>query len=192
MTKLHQLSRDIMYEQRAKRLGVEPHIRVLLDQPTKKSRGKSADALISWRTHGGIPVGEMMPQLFQLYEDTGVGLEVSFPHCGVPGKHLGPWSPWCALHEVLRPDLRRLQAGGMELCILNELAIDTEVVLRCFRTDGLTHAGDRQVVFGFPSYLIDVHKRKDNLMGKQGKESTSETYDSQPTARRLIVTSRMA
>jgi hypothetical protein len=134
----------------------------------------------------------MMPQLFQLYEDTGVGLEVSFPHCGVPGKHLGPWSPWCALHEVLRPDLRRLQAGGMELCILNELAIDTEVVLRCFRTDGLTHAGDRQVVFGFPSYLIDVHKRKDNLMGKQGKESTSETYDSQPTARRLIVTSRMA
>ena len=44
MTKLHQLSRDIMYEQRAKRLGVEPHIRVLLDQPTKKSRGKSVDA----------------------------------------------------------------------------------------------------------------------------------------------------
>jgi hypothetical protein len=56
--------------------------------------------------------------------------------------------------------------------LLNELAIDTEVVLRCFRTGGLTltHAGDRQVgVFGFPSYLIDVHKRKDNLRGKQGK-----------------------
>jgi hypothetical protein len=190
MIKLNQLSRDIMYEQRAKRLGTEPHIRVLLDQPTKKSRGKSVDALISWRTHSGIPVGEMMLQLFQLYEDTGVGLEVSFPHCGVPGKHLGPWSPWYALHEVLRPDLHRLQDGGMEL--LSELAIDTEVVLRCFRTGGLTHAGDRQVSFGFPSYLIDVHKRKDNLRGKQGKESTRETYDSQPTARRLIVTSRMA
>ena len=97
------------------------------------------------------PVGEIMLQLFQIYEDTGVGLEVSFPRCGVPGKHLGPWSPWYTLHEVLRPDLRRLQDGGMEL--LNELAIGTEVVLRCFRTGGITHAGDRQAIFGFPSYI---------------------------------------
>jgi hypothetical protein len=76
--------------------------------------------------------------------------------------------------------------------LLNELAIDTEVVLRCFRTGGITHAGDRQVLFRFPSYLIDVHKRKDNPRGKQGKESTRGTYDSRPTARRLVVTSMMA
>jgi hypothetical protein len=93
MIKLHQVSRDIMYEQRAKRLGVEPHIRVLLDQPTRKSRGKSVGALISWRTHGGIPVGEMMLQLFQLYEDTGVGLEVSFPHCGAVVCLGSTWGP---------------------------------------------------------------------------------------------------
>jgi hypothetical protein len=31
--------------------------------------------------------------------------------------------------------------------LLNELAIDTEVVLRCFRTGGLTHAGDRLVFY---------------------------------------------
>jgi hypothetical protein len=95
-----------------------------------------------------------------------------------------------ALHEVLRPDLHRLQDGGLEL--LNELAIETEVVLRCLRTGRLMHAGDRQVSFGFSSYLIDAHKRKDSLRGKHGRESTRETYDSQPTARRLIVTSRMA
>jgi hypothetical protein len=47
-------------------------------------------------------------------------------------------------------------------------------------------------VFGFASYLIDVHKRKDNLRGKQGKESTRETYDSQPLLCRLEVTSRTA
>ena len=94
-------------------------------------------------------------------------------------------SPWFALHEVLRPDLHRLKDEGMEL--LSELAIDTEVVLRCFRTGGITHTGgDHQVVFKSPPYLIDVHKRKDDLRGKQGKEPTRETYDSQPTARRLI------
>jgi hypothetical protein len=52
---------------------------------------------------------------------------------------------------------------------LNELDIDSEVVLRCFRTGGIAHAEDRQLVFGFASYLIDVHKRKDNMRGKQGK-----------------------
>ena len=87
-----------------------------------------------------------------------------------------------ALHEVLRPDLHRLQDGGLEL--LNELAIETEVVLRCFRTGRLTHAGeDRQVSFG---------ERKGSLRGKHGRETTRENYDNQPTARRLIVTSRMA
>jgi hypothetical protein len=92
---------------------------------------------------------------------------------------------------VLRPDLQRLKDDGMGL--LSELAIDTEVVLRCFRTGGITHAGDRQVEFKFDSYLIDVHKRKGNMRGRQqGKESTRETYDAQPTARRLVVTSRMA
>lgn len=190
MITLHQLARDIMYPQRAERLGVDPHIRVLLDQPTKKSRGKSVDALIAWQTQGGIPVGEMLLQLFQIYEDTGVGLEVRFPHCGVQGKHFGPWTPWFALNMVLRPDLQRLKGDGMGL--LSELAIDTEVVLRCFRTGGITHAGDRQVEFKFDSYLIDVHKRKGNMRGRQGKESTRETYDAQPTARRLVVTSRMA
>jgi hypothetical protein len=64
-----------------------------------------AIALIAWQTHGGIPVGEMLLQLFQIYEGTGVGLEVSFPYSGIPGKHLGPWTPWFALHMVLRPDL---------------------------------------------------------------------------------------
>jgi hypothetical protein len=59
----------------------------------------------------------------------------------------------------------------------------SEVVLRCFRTGGITHAGDRQLAFGFASYLIDVHKRKDNMRGKQGKESTRETRDvRQPAA----------
>jgi hypothetical protein len=38
--------------------------------------------------------------LIQAYERTGVGLDVSFPHCGVPGKHFGPWSPWYTLHMV--------------------------------------------------------------------------------------------
>jgi hypothetical protein len=96
-----------------------------------------------------------------------------------------------APHEVLRPDLHRPQDGGLEL--LNELAIETEVVLRCFRTGRLTHAGeDRQVSFGFPSYLLDAHERKGSLRGKHGRETTCETYDNQPTARRLIVTSRMA
>jgi hypothetical protein len=40
-------------------------------------------------------------------------------------------------------------------------------------------------MFQFSSYLIDVHKRKNNMKGKQGKESTRQTYDSQPLARRL-------
>jgi hypothetical protein len=57
----------------------------------------------------------MVLQLFQIYEDTGVGLEVSFPYCGMQGKHLGPWTPWFALHMVLRPDLHRLKDDGMEL-----------------------------------------------------------------------------
>jgi hypothetical protein len=61
------------------------------------------------------------------------------------------------------------------------------IILRCFRTGGVTHAGDRQVICRFPSYLIDVHKRKYNMRGKQGKVSTRQTYDSQPTARRLVV-----
>jgi hypothetical protein len=87
MIKLHQLARDIMCvpTTHSERTGLEliepPHLRVLLDHPTKKSRGKSADALIAWHTRGGMPVGDMMPQLFQIYEDTGVGLEVGFPYC---------------------------------------------------------------------------------------------------------------
>jgi hypothetical protein len=91
---------------------------------------------------------------------------------------------------VLRPDLQRLKDQGMPL--LSELSTGSDVILRCFRTAGVTHAGDRQVICRFPSYLMDVHKRKDNLRGKQGKESTRQTYDSQPTARRLVVTSMMA
>jgi hypothetical protein len=125
--------------------------------------------------------GPMMMNLIQAYEKAGVGLDVSFPHCGVQGKHFGRWSPWYALHMVLRPDLQRLKDEGMPL--LSELNTESDVVLRCFRTGGVTHAGDRQVVFRFPSYLIDVHKRKDNMRGnKQGKEkeSTRQTYDSQP------------
>ena len=137
-----------------------------------------------------MAVGEMMLQLLQSYEDTGIGLQVSFPYCGVKGKHFGPWSPRYALNDILRPDLQRMKDGVMG--VLSELDIDSEVVLRCFRTGGITHAGDRQLVFGFASYLIDVHKRKDNMRGKQGKESTRETYDSQPLLRRLEVTSRMA
>jgi hypothetical protein len=134
--------------------------------------------------------GPMMMNLIQAYEKTG-GLDVSFPHCGVQGKHFGPWSPWYALHMVLRPDLQRLKDEGMPL--LSELNTESgDVILRCFRTGGVTHAGDRQVIFRFPSYLIDVHKRKDNMRGKQGKEPTRHTYDSQPTARRLVVTSMMA
>jgi hypothetical protein len=138
-----------------------------------------------------MAVGDMMAQLIQLYEETGAGLEVSFPHCGVKGKHLGDWSPQYALNQILRPDLRRLQAEGMGM--LSELDIlDSEVVLRCFRTGGITHAGDRQLAFGFSNYLIDVHKRKGNMRGKQGKESARGTYDSQPLPRRLVVTSMMA
>ena len=113
-----------------------------------------------------------------------------FDSAGVQGKHFGRWSPWYALHMVLRPDLQRLKDEGMAL--LSELNTESDVVLRCFRTGGVTHAGDRQVVFRFPSYLIDVHKRKDNMRGTQGKESTRQNYDSQPTARRIVVTSMMA
>jgi hypothetical protein len=91
---------------------------------------------------------------------------------------------------VLRPDLQRLKDEGMSL--LSELNIKSDVILRCFWTGGVIHAGDRQVIFRFPSYLIDVHKRKDNMKEKQGKESTRQTYDSQPTERRLVVTSMMA
>jgi hypothetical protein len=54
---------------------------------------------------------------------------------------------------VLRPDLQRLKDDGMGL--LSELAIDTEVVLRCFRTGGITHAGDRQVELAGASRVID-------------------------------------
>ena len=132
----------------------------------------------------------MMMNLIDVYVRTGVGLDVSFPHCGVPGKHFGSWTPWYTLHEVLRPDLQRLKDHGMPL--LSELNIESDVILRCFRTGGVTHAGDCQVAFQFPDYLIDVHKRKDNMRGKQGKESTRQTYDSQPLARRLVITSMMA
>jgi hypothetical protein len=48
------------------------------------------------------------------------------------------------------------------------------------------------VTFQFSNYLIDVHKRKDNMRSKQGRESTRQTHDSQPMARRLLVTSKMA
>ena len=48
------------------------------------------------------------------------------------------------------------------------------------------------MLFQFPDYLIDVHKRKDNMRGRQGKESTRQTYDNQPMARRLVITNMMA
>jgi hypothetical protein len=105
------------------------------------------------------------------------------------GKHFGPWSPWYALNHILRLDLQRMKDGGMG--VLSELDIDSEVVLRCFRTGGTTHAGDRQLVYGFASYLIDVHKRKNNLRGKQGKESTRETHDSQPSVPPLTSVARL-
>jgi hypothetical protein len=111
-------------------------------------------------------------------------------HGTTKGQHFGSWTPWYTLHEVLRPDLQRLKDHGMPL--LSELNIESDVILRCFRAGGVTHAGDRQVLFQFPDYLIDVHKRKDNMRGKQGKESTRQTYDSQPMARRLVITSMMA
>ena len=50
-----------------------------------------------------------MMNLIQAYVSTGVGLDVSFPHCGTPGKHFGRWSAWYALHMILRPDLQRLK-----------------------------------------------------------------------------------
>jgi hypothetical protein len=111
--------------------------------------------------------------LIQAYEKTDVGLDVSFPHCGIRGKHFGRWPPWYALHMILRPDLQRLKDEGMPL--LSELNVESDVILRCFRTGGVTHAGDRQVIFQFSNYLFDVHKRKDNMRGKQGKESTRQT-----------------
>jgi hypothetical protein len=57
----------------------------------------------------------MVMNLIEAYEHTGVGLDVSFPHCGVSGKHFGSWTPWYTLHEVLRPDLQRLKDQGMPL-----------------------------------------------------------------------------
>jgi hypothetical protein len=45
----------------------------------------------------------------------------------VKGKHFGAWSPWYALNQILRPDLKRLQTEGMG--VLSELDIDSEVVL---------------------------------------------------------------
>jgi hypothetical protein len=101
---------------------------VVLSKATKKMRSRPVDAVIAWRTQT-MAVGDMMAQLIQLYEETGVGLEASFPHCGVKGKHLGDWSPQYARNQILRPDLRRLQAEGMG--VLSELDIDSEVVLRC-------------------------------------------------------------
>jgi hypothetical protein len=59
-------------------------------------------------------------------------------------------------HIILRPDLQRLKDEGMPL--LSELNAESDVILRCFRTGGVTHAGDRQVLFRFSNYLIDVHK----------------------------------
>jgi hypothetical protein len=176
-----QIARGAMYPRRAERLKQPPHLCIRLDRPTKKSRSKPVDALIAWHTQTMKP-GPMMMNLIQAYEKTGVGLDVSFPHCGVQGKHFGRWPPWYAL--------QRLKDECMPL--LSELNIESDVILRCFRTGGVTHAGDRQVFFRFPSYLIDVHKRKDNMRGTQGKESTRQNYDSQPTARRLVVTSMMA
>jgi hypothetical protein len=115
-----------------------------------------------------------MLQLFQIYEDTGVGLEVSFPYYILwnARQALGPLDAMvCSAHGVATGSAptegRRHGATKHEL--LSELAIDTEVVLRCFRTGGITHAGDRQVEFKFGSYLIDVHKRKGNMRGRQGK-----------------------
>jgi hypothetical protein len=189
MMSLKQIASDAMYPQRAERLNQPPHLCILLDRPTKKSRIKPVDAVIAWHTLTMKP-GPMMMNLIQAYERTGVGLDVSFPHCGIRGKHFGRWSPWYALHMILRPDLQRLKDEGMPL--LSELNVESDVILRCFRTGGVTHAGDRQAMFQFSSYLIDVHKRKDNMRGKQGKESTRQTYDSQPMARRLVVTSKMA
>ena len=189
MMSLLQIAEDAMYPVRAKRLNQPPHLCIRLNRPTKKSRSKAVDAVISWHTKSMRP-GPMMMNLIDVYVRTGVGLDVSFPHCGVPGKHFGSWTPWYTLHEVLRPDLQRLKDHGMP--VLSELNIETDVILRCFRTGGVTHAGDCQVAFQFPDYLIDVHKRKDNMRGKQGKESTRQTYDSQPLARRLVITSMMA
>ena len=70
---------------------------------------------------------------------------------------------------------------------------DTSAALRIIGAERAGNgAGDRQVTFQFSNYLIDVHKRKDNMRSKQGKESTRQTHDSQPMARRLLVTSKMA
>ena len=89
------------------------------------------DAVIAWRTQA-LAVGDMVLQLIQMHEETGVGLEVGYPHCGVKvkGEHFGAWSPWDALNQILRPDLKRLQTEGMG--VLSELDINTEVALRCF------------------------------------------------------------
>jgi hypothetical protein len=133
----------------------------------------------------------MLLQLIQSYEGTGIGLKVSFPYCGVKGKHFGPWSPWYALNHILRPDLQRMKDGrhGRSERAGHRLGGGAAVLSHW---GNHPRCGDRQLVYGFASYLIDVHKRKDNLRGKQGKESTRETYDSQPLLRRLVVTSRMA
>jgi hypothetical protein len=63
-------------------------MRVVLSKATKKMRSKPVDAVIAWRTQA-MAVGDMMLQLIQMYEETGVGLEVSSPHCGVKGEHFG-------------------------------------------------------------------------------------------------------
>jgi hypothetical protein len=84
---------------------------VVLSKATKKMRSRPVDAVIAWRTQA-MAVGDIMLQLIQMYEETGAELEVSFPHCGVKGQHFGAWSPWYALNQILRPDLKRLQAGG--------------------------------------------------------------------------------
>jgi hypothetical protein len=136
------------------------------DQEVEEQAGRCSDCVAYADHETGSDDDEPDPGIREDWRRFGCQLSALWD---VRGKHFGRWSPWYALHMVLRPDLQRLKDEGMPL--LSELNAESDVILRCFRTGEVTHAGDRKVMFRFSNYLIDVHKRKDNMRGKQGKDT---------------------
>jgi hypothetical protein len=80
MTRLDQIARDLVEPERGEMMKVPSHVRIVLSKATKKRRSRTADALISWHTWSGIPMGNMFKELLELHQISGVGINVPFPY----------------------------------------------------------------------------------------------------------------
>jgi hypothetical protein len=165
---------------RAEGLGVEPFVVLPLLGATKTSPTEAAGVVVAWVTASGLRVGEHVTELLQMYKDDGEEEGALLTH----GRAKRAWSKAFALHRVLRPALRKLQADGRGIEPEAKLK---EYTSNTFRRGGNSHALDR----GVTRHQCTSHGRWESKWEGRGGLSMVDLYDATGTDRKLVVTSKM-